>query len=78
MCSNILSHIDNTQKVTDIVWLEEELRQIGYDADLDWDYQKSCIVHRLQSEEEYQLLYRWSEHVGASLEVKNDLAEIFY
>ena len=68
---------DSPQKIVDLKWLELELQQIADDFDLRWNGKKKCIEHDFQTEEEYQLLHRWSEHVGANLEVHAQHAYIY-
>ncbi len=68
---------DSPQKIIDIKWLELELNQIVDDFNLKWNSTKQCIQHNFKTEEEYQLLHRWSEHVGANLEVTEQNAYIY-
>jgi hypothetical protein len=65
------------EKIIDLEWLEEELHRINDDANLILNRKKKCVQHHLRSEQEFQLLYRWSEHVGAKLEVQLHNAFIY-
>ncbi len=80
MQSTILQNFyDSPQKITDLKWLELELNQIAVDDfDLKYNTKKHCIEHNFQSEQEYQLLHKWSQHVGANLEVHAKRAYIYY
>lgn len=73
----ILHYGDDPEKIVDLEWLEEELHRIRDDADLTWNTSKRCTQFILNDEAEYQLLYRWSEHVGATLEVNFHNAYIY-
>lgn len=66
----IQNYHDFPQKIVDLKWLELKLHRItANNFDLKWNTNKQCIEHDFQTEEEYQILHRWSEHVGANLEV---------
>ncbi len=74
----IQNYNDFPQKITDLKWLELELHRIvSENFDLKWNTHKQCIEHDFHTEEEYQLLHKWSEHVGANLEVQAQHAYIY-
>ncbi|MBN2896267.1 MAG: hypothetical protein JXK05_10320 [Campylobacterales bacterium] len=66
------------QKIVDLKWLELELdRIVATPVAMHWNSAKQCVELEYQSEAEYQLLHRWSEHVGAALEVEKRSAYIY-
>ncbi len=66
------------QKIVDLKWLELELdRIVANPVRMHWNASKQCVELEYQSEAEYQLLHRWSEHVGAALEVAQRSAYIY-
>ncbi len=79
MQSAVIQNLHNfPQKIIDLKWLESELHRImADDSDLRWNSNKKCIEHDFKTEAEYQLLHRWSEHVGADLEVHSQHAYIY-
>ncbi|MEA1918815.1 MAG: hypothetical protein U9N52_03160 [Campylobacterota bacterium] len=74
----IQNYHDFPQKIVDLKWLELELHRISAEHfDLKWNTHRQCIEHDFKTEEEYQILHRWSEHVGANLEVHAQHAYIY-
>ena len=75
---SVMDHYRNEpQKIIDLEWLEEELHRLNDGAHLVFNRSKQCVEHMLNSEQEFQLLYRWSEHVGAKLEIESRNAFIY-
>ncbi len=70
-------YLSEPDKIVDLQWLEEELHRLNDDANLIWNPNKNCVEHLFQTEQEFQLLYHWSEHVGAKLEVDRHNAFIY-
>ena len=52
-------------------------RIVAEPIEMRWNAHKQCVELTFDTEEEYQLLHRWSEHVGAALEVREHSAFIY-